>query len=138
MKARGPPESPDMPGSTAGRSEIGSGLPTRGLSNDGMAVAGTVAVELGFVESSTVPTLDIETGLVCICSLLEEKGFSGGIDIACAAVLCASRMVGVSRMIVSAGEVSLALPKRLERTAAAGFGLVCLDASSALSSARRR
>lgn len=73
MKARGPLGSPAIPGSTAARSTPGSGVPM-GLSvEEGIAVAGTGAVEAGFVDMSTDPRLDIETGLVCICSPPVEK-----------------------------------------------------------------
>jgi hypothetical protein len=40
---------------------------------EGIAVAGTDAVDVGFVDMSTDPRLEMETGLVCICSPAVEK-----------------------------------------------------------------
>lgn len=72
MKARGPLASPAIPGSTAGRSALGLGV-LMALSVDGIAVAVTGSVEVGFVDMSTEPRLEIETGLVCMCSPPVEK-----------------------------------------------------------------
>lgn len=73
MKARGPLASPAIPGSTAGRSVPGSGVPIGLSAEEGIAVAGTGAMDVGFVDMSTDPRLEMETGLVCICSPAVEN-----------------------------------------------------------------
>jgi hypothetical protein len=120
-----------MPGSTAGRSFPCSGSPRPFSLDVGMAVANIGAVVAGTELISREPMLDIDTGLVWRFSPVVDPAWSDCICRAFCAVAAGASVMAVFARLVW-------LPRRVDITAVAGFGLVCLPSLSAFCSLKRR